>query len=119
MDIVEFSNEYHDADDKIDQEHLNQVISRSIESNLPDGYPRGHKNLIIVMEELAELSQEISKEIRGTANYYNTLQELADVVLGIEYVKNICFISDEELHKAMNVKLNRLERVLDKDGIYK
>ena len=26
---------------------------------------------------------------------------------------------DEELHKAMNVKLNRLERVLDKDGIYR
>ena len=44
------------------------------------------RNLIIVREELSELSKEISKELRGQGDKYNILEELADVPLGIYYV---------------------------------
>lgn len=40
---------------------ITNVLIESIDSNLSDGNPRGHRNLIIVMEELAELSQAIAK----------------------------------------------------------
>lgn len=43
---------------------ITNVLIESIDSNLSDGNPRGHRNLIIVMEELAELSQAIAKRIK-------------------------------------------------------
>lgn len=59
------------------------------------------------MEELAELTQQISKHIRGFNDKAGLLEEMADVCLGIEYLKNIFDISAEELQKAMDVKLER------------
>ena len=49
--------------------------------------PSGHHNLDIVKEECAELIQELSKYTRGKGDHYNTLQELADVCIGIRYVQ--------------------------------
>lgn len=103
----------------IDEKWLYEVLNESIDANLVDGNPRGHKNLIIVMEELAELTQEISKNLREKDNFYDVLQELADVQLGIYYVQELCNISNEDLRKAMNVKMRRLEETLKKEGIYK
>ena len=102
----------------MNNEWIFEVLQRSVDSNLKDGNPRGHRNLIIVMEELAELGQAVSKELRGKCDYYNLLEELADVQLGIYYVQEICGIANDELNKAMNVKMNRLERVLNKKGEY-
>ena len=90
-----------------------------VDSNLSDGNPRGHRNLIIVMEELSELSKEISKELRGKGDKTNILEELADVQVGLYYVQEICKINDEDLHKAINVKMKRLEDVLKANGKYR
>ena len=98
---------------------ITNVLIESIDSNLSDGNPRGHRNLIIVMEELAELSQAIAKELRDKGDNINLLEELADVQLGIYYVQEIFSITDEHLHKAMNVKMKRLENVLKHNGKYK
>lgn len=70
------------------------------------------------MEELSELSKEISKELRGHGDRYNILEELADVQLGIYYVQEICGINNDDLHKAMNVKMKRLDGVLTENGKY-
>lgn len=77
---------------------ITNVLIESIDSNLSDGNPRGHRNLIIVMEELAELSQAIAKELRDKGDNINLLEELADVQLGIYYIQEIFSISDEHLH---------------------
>ena len=98
---------------------ITNVLIESIDSNLSDGNPRGHRNLIVVMEELAELSQAIAKELRDKGDNINLLEELADVQLGIYYVQEIFSITDEHLHKAMNVKMKRLENVLKHNGKYK
>lgn len=103
----------------IDMKWTNEVIRDSIKSNMYDGNPIGHKNLIIVMEELAELTKEISKELRGKGDYINILEELADVQLGIYYVQEICGIETDELHKAMKIKIDRLNDVLQEQGRYK
>ena len=49
----------------MDNNCIEDILVRSIESNLGDGNPRGHRNLIICQEELSELTKEISKELRG------------------------------------------------------
>ena len=86
----------------------------TIDSNLQDANPRVHRKLIIVMEKLSELSNEISKELRGKDDKYIILEELADVQLGIYYVQEICGIHYDDLHMAINVKRRRPEHVLGK-----
>ena len=115
----EFIKKLDNETDEINKQWILEVLKESIESNLPDGNPRGHRNLIIVMEELAELGQEVSKCLRGKMDKYGLLEELADVQLGIYYVREICGINDSDLHKAMNVKMNRLDKTLQEKGMYK
>lgn len=112
MNRENFIKEFETKPSNIDKNQILNSIRNSIDSNLSDGNPRGHRNLIIVMEELAELSQAISKELRGKGDSVNLLEELADVQLGILYVQEICNISDEDINKAINVKIERLEKVL-------
>ena len=71
------------------------------------------------MEELAELSKEISKELRGKGDEISILEELADVQLCIYYIQEICGISNDALCKAINVKTARLSDVLKNKGEFK
>ena len=59
----------------------------------------------VAMEEFAELTQQISKQVRG----YNDkiLEEMADAYICLEFLKSIFDISPEELQKAIDVKLQR------------
>lgn len=70
-------------------------------------------NLVCVMEECGELIQELSKNIRGKGNYINTIEELTDVILGIEYVKLILKPDAKDLDKMMELKLLRLQKILE------
>lgn len=100
------------------RKEMNKIIVDSINSNLIDGNSRGHRNLIIVMEELAELAKEISKELRGKGDIVAITEELADVLLGIYYVQDIVNISDDDIQIAMTIKMNRLQSVLCTKGVY-
>lgn len=97
----------------IDEQWIVGVLKRSIDSNLDDGNSRGYRNLIIAMEELSELNVEVSKELRGKGDKYHILEELADAQLSIYYIQEICGISDDDLHKALNIKTCRLEEKLE------
>lgn len=118
MDREKFISQLETTEKNIDKQWIIDVLKKSVDSNLKDGNPRGHRNLIIVMEELSELSKEVSKELRGKGDNINILEELADVQLGIYYVQEICGIADDDLHKAMNIKMRRLEEMLDEKGKY-
>ena len=100
------------------KESIAKILVDSVSSNIGDGNPRGHRNLIIVMEELAELAKEIAKELRGKGDKISLTEELADVQLGIYYVQEIVGVDDETLAKAMSVKMDRLSSVLYKTGSY-
>ena len=118
MERQEFLNKFEKADKKVKKEYFEQSIQRSIEASMIEGMPLGHQNLIIAMEELSELAKEVSKHLRGRGDYYATVEELADALLMIAYIQQICDISDDAINKALNVKLNRLNDVLDKEGHY-
>ncbi len=67
--------------------------------------------LIIPIEEMSELTKEISKVIRGKASAdstnYGLLEELADVQIIVDSLKIIFNISEEEMKYAMDVKVAR------------
>lgn len=70
---------------------------------------KGQRNLIIVIEELSELSKAITKALRGKLDKTNLIEEIADVTIGLKYLSEIFGIKDEEVSKAINVKLDQLE----------
>lgn len=43
--------------------------------------------LVVCMEELSELTQAISKEIRGKDDRNNLVEEMADVLICLEILK--------------------------------
>lgn len=118
LDREKFISQLPITEKNIDKQWIMNVMKQSVDSNLHDGNPRGHRNLIIVMKELAELSKEISKELRGKGDQYNILEELADVQLGIYYVQEVCGVANDDLYRAMNIKMRRLEEVLNLKGEY-
>lgn len=96
----------------MDRERYKRIIKESIDS-LQDQNPqnpRGHYDLIICIEEMAELQQALSKKLRGNSDTVNILEEVADVLLCIGYIQEIMGFSDDLIVSAMNVKIDRLEK---------
>jgi NTP pyrophosphatase (non-canonical NTP hydrolase) len=102
-----------------DEQYIKNIIRQSIDANSDSNHPRGTHNLIIVTEELAELAQQITKQIRGKGDYTHILEELADNYLGIMYVQEILGINDDTLRKACMVKTKRVDDKLKDTGSYK
>lgn len=119
MEQLEFINNFNKQTNNFNKEELISIINQSINSNSDDKNFKGYNNLIIVMEELSELSQAIAKELRGKGNSVNTLEETADVCISLYYIKEIFNISDDDLYKAIKVKMDRVKENLDRNGIYK
>lgn len=119
MDRQIFIEKMSQCNKPMSSESITKILVDSIDSNISDGNPRGHRNLIIVMEELAELAKELAKELRGKGDTIGLTEELADVQLGIYYVQEIVGIDSETLSKAMSVKMDRLSSVLYPTGSYK
>lgn len=115
MSREDFIEEFKNATSKCDHESERKQIQYMIDHTASREGTRGTKTLVIVMEELAELVQEVSKAYRGKIDYFNMLQEMGDVVIALESLQDIFGISDEDLQRAKNVKLKRnMKRVEEK-----
>ena len=62
---------------------------------------------VVCMEELAELTQELSKQIRNEGNYYGLLEEIADVYICLGMIRRLYDIEPAIMKKAIDVKLAR------------
>lgn len=62
----------------------------------------------IAMEECSELIQAISKAKRGKLDADNMAEEIADVLIGIEWIKEIYDIDTLEVQKWIAYKQNRI-----------
>lgn len=117
MDIKEFKEKFKKESGKLDHTYIDTTLEMSLCE--PTSF-KGLMNTIIVMEELGELQQEISKFIRAKDgddwNYDKTklLEELADVYLGIRYMQVIAGITQNDLNKAINVKIKRQRKRTEK-----
>lgn len=71
------------------------------------------ENKAIIIEELSELQKEVTKDIRKKLNKEHLLEEMADVVIVLHMAKEIYNISESELDKVINKKMERnLSRLL-------
>lgn len=64
-------------------------------------------DLVVCMEELAELQQAISKFIRGKDNISNLHEEYADVTICLEKVHRICGLDSKLIIDWIDIKNNR------------
>ena len=98
---------------------INKVINKSIQSTNDLLGGQGNYNLVIAMEELNELGQQISKVLRGKLDKNHLIEEVADVIIALQYIKQICDISETEIDKAIQYKIKRLDDTINSQGIYK
>lgn len=71
---------------------------------------------IVAMEEMAELQKEISKELRGQGDRDGILEEMADVMIVMGNISCLKGISEDELARAVEIKLERiLKKMADKE----
>lgn len=62
----------------------------------------------VCMEECAELIQAISKEKRGKSDKSHLAEEMADVIICIEMLKEIYSISDDMISEWIQIKEARI-----------
>ncbi len=62
----------------------------------------------VVMEELAELIQAISKEKRRQSDKSHLAEEIADVLISIEILKQIYSIDDTDIQSWIDLKQKRI-----------
>lgn len=102
METKEFKKKYAKSSSTLDVNRMDYIVEKSIES-------QGEElSNTIIMEELSELIKETSKQTRKKGNWYDLLQEMADVIICLEFLKSEYNISSRELQQAINVKLDRL-----------
>lgn len=70
---------------------------------------RGYHNIVIVVEELSELTKELTKALRDKQDLNGIIEELADVLICIDYVKEVFDVTDKELEYARSIKMNELK----------
>ena len=85
------------------------IIKRSIEHYGKD------VQSTVCMEECAELIQAISKEKRGKSDKENLAEEIADVIICIEMLKQIYNITEDEIYSWVINKQERIIRRIEKD----
>ena len=109
MDIEKFKQKMNELPDTIDLpvEEVKRVAGRSLKR-------LGSTTIgVIAMEEAAEYSQAVSKKLRGLDNLnsdYNLIEEMADVILSMFSVMLDYNISEEEIKKAIKIKIDRVEK---------
>lgn len=67
----------------------------------------------IAIEECSELIQAISKAKRGKLNKDNLAEEIADVLICLDWIQDIYEISDIELFKWLTFKKERILKRLN------
>ena len=108
MDKTEFFYKYINASDKMNLEERIRIEKESIDPN-PINVGPGNRNLIIVMEECSELIQELINVQLDMCDMMSLIEETADVLAGLDYVKFICQISD------IDIKTIRTKIISDKE----
>ena len=78
----------------------------------------GDKVIVIAIEEMAELSQQLTKGLRGKMNREHLLEEYADCLIVMEWVKKYYDLSDEELKEWLDKKNERNRKKIE-EGVFR
>lgn len=72
---------------------------------------------VVAIEEMSELTKELTKVIRGADNHDAIVEEMADVMIMLEQVKMMFRVEWDELDHMMNVKLKRMEERMKNESL--
>lgn len=114
MERQKFIEQFEKADADFDLCTAGYIAERECDRchDLFPQYERGHMNIITAMEECAELQTALSHRMRErTTDNYEVLEEAADVIFSILILAQVFGFTEEDIIKAVNVKL---ERTLDR-----
>ena len=90
---------------------MNINVDKSIVSKSIKHYGEGMQS-VVCMEELSELSQAISKEIRGIGDRSNLVEEMADVIICLKIFKQNFDVTNIEIEEWNKFKQERnLKRI--------
>lgn len=70
------------------------------------------KQKVVAMEEMSELIKAISKDIRGQGDRNNLIEEIADVYIMLEQLKEMYGFTNRELRLNINTKVERLRSIV-------
>lgn len=84
--------------------HKNSIYKKALQK-------WGDLQLIIAIEEFAELQKELTKYLRYGDNQTLILEEIADVEIMIEQLK-IKFDNNNDVERIKNFKIKKLEKLL-------
>lgn len=118
MDKAKFDIFYKNASSKLEEGRMRFLTELNIKCEQHAGDKDCSHLKTIVIEELSEMIQALTKSIRGNDNRENILEEFVDVCISMQYIIGLFDISEEEFNKAANVKLDRLERKIIECGKY-
>lgn len=68
-----------------------------------------YAQLIMAIEEMSELTKEITKWFRGKRNREEMAGEMADVIIMMEQLKLTFSITDDEINSIVEAKTERLK----------
>lgn len=85
-----------------EQENMLTELESFLDNNTTIKY-----NIICAIEEMAELTQQLTKQIRGRGNIENLVEEFADVEATLESIKRRCGFLQSDID---NIKLAKLKR---------
>lgn len=68
----------------------------------------GDRVIVIAIEEMAELSQQLTKGLRGRMNKEHLLEEYTDCLIIMEWIKRYYDLSEEEINKWLDKKMNEI-----------
>ena len=73
--------------------------------------------LIVAIEELAELQKELTKTLRGHQNTQHILEEIVDVGIMLEQLKILFAFQEEDINIQKELKLKRVEQRLKQNNL--
>lgn len=67
----------------------------------------------MLFEEMAELQKEVCKELRGKGDIQHIAEELADVYIMLQQMQLIYDITDEQIERVVQKKIERTLDVIE------
>lgn len=112
--VIDVENKkYQELYNKYIDKKSNTFIDKTVIKDSIRFYGPEHQSTIC-MEECSELIQCISKEKRGKSDINHMAEEIADVCICIEMLKQIYFINDTDICNWISYKQDRLEEMMKK-----
>ena len=103
---------------RMSKDDIKQTLKKSVNTSAGVRDARGQRSAIIAIQELNELSVELTNWLRGKDGKLGLLEEMADVQIVLYTIQEFLGITDEELEAAIDVKMRRINHTIDCNGTF-